>query len=421
MRDTSDAPPRARGARLGWLDALRGVAALVVVYEHALNPLYPELREVTGPWFDAGMYGVMVFFLVSGYVIPASLERRGSVPEFWIGRLFRLYPLWAVVVAAALLLAVTGIDAPHIWLTDRPASAILGHLTMLQDLLNVPNVINVLWTLSYEMAFYLLVTALYLARVHLRSAEIACGFGVLAVAAGGILPSVLLSRGAGATLATTLAVIALAGCGLAGALSSRAALRRAGAVALALVTLGLIAVNGRIPAWQSLTILATMFAGTALYRAKAGQIGWPRALALAGSVPVAAVAAGGWHSPGFPWSWAIAVVAAWATFAAGMLLAERRMPAVWAWLGMVSYSVYLLHPILLEIVDGLLPDPASIAWPYRLGLGVVVLAVLLGCSALTYRLVEAPAQRAGRRLAAAARSGGAGPGRPLKDGGRVPG
>jgi peptidoglycan/LPS O-acetylase OafA/YrhL len=309
----SDARPQ---SRLGWLDALRGIAALVVVYEHTLDPLYPELRGVTGPWFDAGMYGVMVFFLVSGYVIPASLERRGSVSGFWIGRVFRLYPLWAVVVTAALLLAAAGLDPLHRLLTDRPASAILGHLTMLQDLLDVPNVINVLWTLSYEMAFYLLVTALY---------------------------------------------------------------------------------------WQSLIILATMFAGTALYRAGSGQISRSRAFALAGSVPVAAVGAGIWHGQGLPWAWVITVVAAWATFAAGMLLAERRVPAVWAWLGTVSYSVYLIHPVLLEVVDGLLADPASVAWPYRVGLGVVTLAVLLGSAAVTYRLVEAPAQRVGRRLVARAR------------------
>jgi peptidoglycan/LPS O-acetylase OafA/YrhL len=385
--------------RLGWLDALRAVAALVVVYEHALNPLYPELRGVTGPWFDAGMFGVMVFFLVSGYVIPASLERRGSVREFWIGRAFRLYPLWAVAVGAALLLAVTGIDPMHGLLTDRPASAVLGHLTMLQDLLDVPNVINVLWTLSYEMAFYLLVTALYIAGLHLRSGEIAAGFGVLAVLAGGVLPSVLLSRGASATLVTTVVVIVLAAGGLAGALSSRVLARRAGAVALGVLTLGLIAVNGRIPAWQSLTILATMFAGTALYRARTGQISWRRAVLLAGSVPVSAVAAGIWHSQDFPWSWVIMIVAVWATFAAGMLLADRQVPAALAWLGMVSYSVYLIHPILLEIVDGFLADPAAVAWPYRVGLGVVTLAALLGCAALTYRLVEAPAQRMGRRLA----------------------
>jgi len=54
--------------------------------------------------------------------------------------------------------------------------------------------------------------------------------------------------------------------------------------------------------------------------------------------------------------------------------------------------------VLLELVDGLLADPAAVAWPWRLWLGAVVVVVLLGCSALTYRLVEAPAQRAGRWL-----------------------
>lgn len=52
-------------------------------------------------WFDPGIFGVVAFFLVSGYIVPASLERRGDVQAFWIGRLFRLYPLCAVVFVAA--------------------------------------------------------------------------------------------------------------------------------------------------------------------------------------------------------------------------------------------------------------------------------------------------------------------------------
>ena len=51
---------------------------------------------------------------------------------------------------------------------------------------------------------------------------------------------------------------------------------------LGVVPLGLIALNRQLPAWQSLVILATMFAGTALYRARSGRLGGPRAFALAG-------------------------------------------------------------------------------------------------------------------------------------------
>ncbi|MFC7588344.1 hypothetical protein ACFQYP_35055 [Nonomuraea antimicrobica] len=51
---------------------------------------------------------------------------------------------------------------------------------------------------------------------------------------------------------------------------------------------------------------------------------------------------------------------------------------------MISFSVYLLHPILLYVVPGL----------------PLYFLVLIPLSVLTYHLVEAPAQRLGRRLAA---------------------
>src|ERR671924_2089375 len=94
-QDDSLLPPPS-GRRLAWLDGLRGLAAMVVVFEHSLNVLLPEVRRTASPWFDFGRYGVFVFFLVSGYIVPASLERRGDVRAFWIGRFLRLYPLWAL-------------------------------------------------------------------------------------------------------------------------------------------------------------------------------------------------------------------------------------------------------------------------------------------------------------------------------------
>ena len=44
------------------------------------------------------------------------------------------------------------------------------------------------WSLSYEMVFYLLLTALFIARVHKRSSWYALGFAAAAVAIGGLLP-----------------------------------------------------------------------------------------------------------------------------------------------------------------------------------------------------------------------------------------
>lgn len=46
--------PPSPAPRQGWLDALRGVAALVVVFEHSLDALFPEVRAGAGQWFNFG-------------------------------------------------------------------------------------------------------------------------------------------------------------------------------------------------------------------------------------------------------------------------------------------------------------------------------------------------------------------------------
>src|SRR5690606_15547030 len=141
-------------SRLGWLDALRGGAALAVAFHHASWVYLPSLREWLADWFDPGRCGVLVFFMVSGYIIPASLERRGSVRTSWRGRLCRTSPRLAVTSPPAApphRLGAPGLRAgPEQY---SRATAVLAHATMLQDLLDVATAMNVLWTLSYEMAF----------------------------------------------------------------------------------------------------------------------------------------------------------------------------------------------------------------------------------------------------------------------------
>ena len=50
-----------------------------------------------------------------------------------------------------------------------------------------PTLPNVVWSLAYEMVFYLMLTALFLGGVHRRSSRYALVFGAAAVALGGIL------------------------------------------------------------------------------------------------------------------------------------------------------------------------------------------------------------------------------------------
>src|SRR3954453_18068125 len=138
--------------RLGWLDGLRGWAALVVVCFH-LSPsvLGPSAHLAIFRHIDLGKYGVLLFFLVSGYVIPMSLERHGSLRRFWIGRLCRIYPAYLAAIALVLLLSWAGWLAWTSSLRPQPAAVVLAHVTMMSDLVGVRGAVRVFWTLSYEM------------------------------------------------------------------------------------------------------------------------------------------------------------------------------------------------------------------------------------------------------------------------------
>src|SRR5689334_11088822 len=201
--------------RMAWLDALRAIAALLVVYAHLSHYLLRGARDVSAEWLHAGPAGVMLFFLVSGYIIPASLERHGDLRRFWIGRAARLYPLYLVVCG---LMAVT---------VPLTLSGTVAHLTMLPQLLGAPLLTPVVWTLSFEMAFYLIVAALFALRLHRASAAVAVTFAVAAVATAPLTP------GRFASPALPIVVAALLALGVA-ALTSRP---RAGATAGAILVL----------------------------------------------------------------------------------------------------------------------------------------------------------------------------------------
>lgn len=144
--------------RLDCLDALRGVAALLVVLEHVLmraayHPLADKgvakfLLDLCLIYVDPGRMGVVSFFLVSGFVIPFSF--RGKMPRahFLVSRFFRLYPAYWLSLAMALLVFSL------IKLDTYPPKQILANITMLQFGLRQADVIPAYWTLFIELAFY---------------------------------------------------------------------------------------------------------------------------------------------------------------------------------------------------------------------------------------------------------------------------
>ncbi|GAA2605170.1 hypothetical protein Adu01nite_36960 [Paractinoplanes durhamensis] len=377
---------------MAWLDALRAVAALLVVYAHFTHFLFRDVRAFTSSWLNAGVAGVMLFFLVSGYIIPASLERHGDLRRFWVARAARLFPLYlAVGVAVVLVLPV----APY--LKEHPAAGTIAHLTMLPQFSGYDLVTPVMWTLSFEMAFYLLVAGLFALGAHRASAPIAVVLAVAAVATVPLPPRQLFSP------MLPLAIAAVLIAGLAGLLSKRRAAVVAGALALiALVLALLFASQDPSHVWDGLLIPAVMFTGTAIYRAEKGQIRKRHAAVAAAAVSVACLI--NWFAelrslnaltPVYMTRAVITLVIIGGSFAIGFACRHRRVPRSLAWVGVISYSLYLIHVPVFVLAGPWLRDHFHGA--AQIPAATVFLAALLGLSWLAYRYIELPGQRLGKR------------------------
>jgi len=152
------------------IDALRGIAALGVVFYHAV---WQSRSAVPGNLFrwpvkslqflsSFGYIGVFLFFVISGFCIHLqwAKSRANGQPQsiqfgsFWRCRLRRLYPPYLVAFALFLIMAAfsTGINFTHFFAYD-----VVMHLLMLHNL--DPNtcysINGVFWTLAIEEQLYL--------------------------------------------------------------------------------------------------------------------------------------------------------------------------------------------------------------------------------------------------------------------------
>lgn len=145
--------------RFAHIDALRGVAALLVIWLHVSEVFFnisPEtLANGTSFYdiakiFDFGRIGVVIFFAISGFVICRSLkgDKIEGSKKFFVKRFLRLYPAFWVSILLGLFSLWWLFDKPFTW------NIVVGNLTMLPDLLGKPPIIGLYWTLETELVFY---------------------------------------------------------------------------------------------------------------------------------------------------------------------------------------------------------------------------------------------------------------------------
>lgn len=156
---TTIPPPRARlrPGLVTTLDVIRVAAAALVVFQHVGPHHFPFL----GPLNRLGQEAVMVFFLLSGFVICANeRDRVKDVRGYYLRRLRRIYRPLLIVMALSVLIPWSN----GTLVRDLPWAEFWGNSLALQDVSSLkPGVIvspfmgnDPLWSLSYKIFFYLI-------------------------------------------------------------------------------------------------------------------------------------------------------------------------------------------------------------------------------------------------------------------------
>lgn len=369
------------------LDGLRGIAILLVLLRHGTRPAWEETGQLlpVGGWDLAapllnGWMGVDLFFVLSGFLVSHHLLSHwpdrwsaGFFGRYWAKRVLRTFPAYYALV---FLLAAAGFATGSL-AGEAGLRELLKHLLFLQDYLGSLYV-PAFWSLGVEEKFYLACPFVLLwLRPQPQRRQVAW---LVALA---LLPLLLRA----ATLATGSADTS----SYAGFFWSTRAPAHLAMDGLWLGVLCACIVHWR-PDWARAPRLpARLATGGAL-------------LALAVWLPAA------WMDEGH-WAASVVVIHLVAVAAALVVLGSVLGPTPFTaflgqrwlrWLGTASYSLYLVHllvlPAALQTVDTLPAYADAAPWARALLLVPVYMAYALAAALLLHLAVEKPFLRLKDRI-----------------------
>jgi peptidoglycan/LPS O-acetylase OafA/YrhL len=339
---------------------MRGIAAMLVVTYHLRPLLQPvwDVDAITG-LFAAGYLWVDFFFLLSGFVLAhadARAELAGRferLKQFYVKRIARIYPLHvAALVAAMGLEGARWLRSPTVGFQGESAGTLLSNLLLVHawgvhDHLtwNRPS-----WSISAEWAAYLLFPALCLAIARLSRWTLLISCLVLAAC------PMLLQLALGRTLDLTYD-------------------------------------------WGAIRCILEFSFGIVLHRVWSGM-GSERGRWLGHDAFVGLCFVGILLTQHFPFmvrdGVTVVLFALLLVSLASNTGAASRVLG-WAplhWLGVVSYSVYMLHHLVLRATYAVLDvvgRPGTVASAVLIATAYVV--VVVAASGAAYRWIEEPARR----------------------------
>jgi peptidoglycan/LPS O-acetylase OafA/YrhL len=335
----------AEPSRYAFLDVARAAAAGMVFLEHTRKETLPSYLDWPLAYFNVGLSGVLLFLVISGFIIPASLERCAHLASFWLRRAFRLLPaLYASMLLAVGYLVVAGSTAGLPDLGDLWTW--VGNLVLAPDLFRRGYVWGVYWSLRLELIVYA-AAAVLAWRGWLRSAA----WAALAAPVGVVLLGVIRPlTGSVPYEPNSYRLVFMAAC--LGLLAYRAHADESLLPALSLATWGTLAAGGLVHLVNGLF-----------------YPGHPWWVGLCGYVT----------------TWGTALATFWLLFQ----MRKAKMPSWACYLGKVSYSIYLCHPFVLLLLA---------SWRGSAAYFPMALLFTVGLSMALYHGVELPGIWAGRCL-----------------------
>lgn len=312
------APPDSTQGRVATLDGLRGIAILLVLVTHYWP--YPTGYELINRFARTGWAGVDLFFVLSGYLITGILwDARASARyylNFYARRVLRIFPLYyALLFMVFVLLPLHDGAALSGVLGDRPLY--LGYLANVALVLHGWQLfpLDITWSLAVEEQFYL-VWPFVVRRLPVRGLLIALACAVIVVPVARTV--VLLGFNVGWMTTHMLTVFRLDSLALGGLIALGVRHRLLGQVTLRHVAAAIAVVVGLVLA---VLIATNNFRRSSMF---VGTIGYSLLAVFFGALLVCAL---------FPGR------------ALGRTLAHPALRRI----GVVSYGIYILHPLCLMV------------------------------------------------------------------------
>ncbi|WP_439858861.1 acyltransferase family protein [Pseudomonas sp. MBLB4136] len=353
--------------RIDFSDVLRGIAPWFVVASHWIGIFWwgpalvaritaAPLLDEPAPWiaswfslryFNFGAFGVGLFFLISGLVIPLSVTANTPI-AFVCARLLRILPTYIVGLSI-------GVFAVYVssmyWSLAFPVEwrSFIANALLVANFFDIPSLDYVNWTLVIELKFYLL--ALLLVGTF-RSGRF---WPILLICILGLIFNLLANSD-----------------------------------------------GGQAPTWvkaqaKDVMFFAFMFMGSVFYFIHSNKISWGRGVVYI--VCLALLFCLTWrastYAPNFyhitlSYGYALAVFAVLFCFRGRI-----RCNSFFVFLSRISYPVYVIHPLCGYVFLRL---ALAMGWSYYAALLVALLMTLVA-SCIVHLIVERPSISLGRLIA----------------------